>query len=345
MSVTFTTTDRMNSILQTFSVKKGRQQPWNYAVYGNTAQWSQKRYIGFNGERLDPFTGLTHLGNGYRSYNASLMRFQAPDNWSPFGKGGMNSYAYCSGDPVNYSDPSGHMNQKDTASIVLGTIGLVLGFVTASISLSASRSLKATKHAVHRAGSDLNAGLTGTEGGVGSLFHHNSVSHHVGHKKVMGLTAPIVDIIASGTGIAGAVAHDNGEQVAARGMGVMSLSAFVLSAGMGGLELRKLIKQKKKWLSADMAVLTISMIAGTTHEAIALDDYFSERAENETENSESSLYRTNVTHSGPEYFVPYTLNNNRMLVINQISYTQSQDSFLSSVGLNPQQQENEQISF
>lgn len=35
------------------------------------------------------------------------MRFNGPDRLSPFGKGGLNSYAYCAGDPVNRIDPAG----------------------------------------------------------------------------------------------------------------------------------------------------------------------------------------------------------------------------------------------
>ena len=64
--------------------------------------------LGFNGERPDPVTGCYLLGNGYRAFNPVLMRFNSPDSLSPFGKGGLNAYAYCSGDPVNLSDPSGH---------------------------------------------------------------------------------------------------------------------------------------------------------------------------------------------------------------------------------------------
>ncbi|WP_338010010.1 RHS repeat-associated core domain-containing protein, partial [Pseudomonas sp. GM60] len=36
-----------------------------------------------------------------------LMRFNGPDWFSPFGRGGLNSYAYCLGDPINLSDPNG----------------------------------------------------------------------------------------------------------------------------------------------------------------------------------------------------------------------------------------------
>jgi len=45
------------------------------------------------------------LGNGYRAYNPILKRFNSPDSLSPFGKGGLNAYSYCVGDPVT----SGHV--------------------------------------------------------------------------------------------------------------------------------------------------------------------------------------------------------------------------------------------
>jgi RHS repeat-associated protein len=64
--------------------------------------------IGFNGERLDLQTGCYPLGAGQRNYSPSLMRFQSCDTLSPFSKGGLNGFAYCSNDPVNYADPSGH---------------------------------------------------------------------------------------------------------------------------------------------------------------------------------------------------------------------------------------------
>ncbi|MCX4409771.1 MULTISPECIES: RHS repeat-associated core domain-containing protein [unclassified Streptomyces] len=64
--------------------------------------------LGFGGEWPDPVTGHYLLGNGYRSFNPVLMRFNSPDSSSPFGEGGFNSYAYCLGDPVNRVDPTGH---------------------------------------------------------------------------------------------------------------------------------------------------------------------------------------------------------------------------------------------
>lgn len=64
--------------------------------------------LGFNGERYDPFTYGYALGQGYRCYSPTLMRFQGPDDLSPFLEGGFNTYVYCKGDPINYLDDSGH---------------------------------------------------------------------------------------------------------------------------------------------------------------------------------------------------------------------------------------------
>ena len=80
-----------------------------YTPYGHHLQEADTpQLLGFNGERFDPFTGYYLLGNGYRAFNPVLMRFNSPDSWSPFGKGGINAYAYCEGDPVNRVDPTGH---------------------------------------------------------------------------------------------------------------------------------------------------------------------------------------------------------------------------------------------
>jgi len=87
--------------------------PFLYSVYGysNGALWRFSR-LGFNGQKIDALTGMYLLGNGYRAYNPIQMRFHSPDNMSPFGAGGFNAYAYCSGDPVNASDPGGHWTLK-----------------------------------------------------------------------------------------------------------------------------------------------------------------------------------------------------------------------------------------
>lgn len=100
--------DQQRSVLQTL---KTNHQPQfiAYSPYGHSPATSWLlSLLGFNGERRDPLTGNYLLGNGYRAFSPVLMRFNSPDSFSPFGSGGLNSYAYVQGDPINSRDPTGH---------------------------------------------------------------------------------------------------------------------------------------------------------------------------------------------------------------------------------------------
>ena len=97
-------TDEMRSVLQVFGANLPYPTP--YSPYGHDPMRGSA--LRFNGEWKDSITGHYLLGNGYRAFNPVLMRFNSPDNMSPFGKGGVNPYGYCFGDPINYSDSSGH---------------------------------------------------------------------------------------------------------------------------------------------------------------------------------------------------------------------------------------------
>ena len=97
---------------------------------------------GFNGERPDPLTGHYHLGKGHRTYNPQLMRFNSPDQLSPFGAGGLNAYAYCVGDPVNRSDPSGRASVEDILIAGIAVIGVLGGGVGLYATLKAARVTK-----------------------------------------------------------------------------------------------------------------------------------------------------------------------------------------------------------
>lgn len=101
--------------------------------------------LGFNGERLDPVSGTTHLGNGYRAYNPVLMRFNCPDSMSPFSSGGINPYVYCTGDPVNRDDPSGHFSLGQWIGMAVGLVaGIALSIVTEGAATPAVVTLMAT---------------------------------------------------------------------------------------------------------------------------------------------------------------------------------------------------------
>lgn len=100
-------TDQQRSVL--IALDNSRHQPIAYTPYGHRSSGGGLlSLLGFNGEPPDPVTGHYHLGNGYRQFNPVLMRFNSPDSWSPFGKGGLNAYGYCLGNPVTGSDRSGH---------------------------------------------------------------------------------------------------------------------------------------------------------------------------------------------------------------------------------------------
>ncbi|MCY1265155.1 hypothetical protein PSJE_02120 [Pseudomonas jessenii] len=102
-------TDQQRSVLNALSTTG--PQPVTYTAYGHRSpENGLLSLLGFNGERRDPLTGHYPLGFGYRQFNPVTMRFNSPDSLSPFGDGGLNGYAYCVGDPVNRSDPTGHFS-------------------------------------------------------------------------------------------------------------------------------------------------------------------------------------------------------------------------------------------
>ncbi|WP_225919102.1 RHS repeat-associated core domain-containing protein [Pseudomonas ogarae] len=105
---TLLATDQQRSVLQTLTATDTRHLV--YTAYGHQpAESGLSSLLGFNGERPDPITGHYLLGQGNRAFNPVLMRFNSPDELSPFGDGGINPYAYCGGDPVNRYDPSGNI--------------------------------------------------------------------------------------------------------------------------------------------------------------------------------------------------------------------------------------------
>jgi RHS repeat-associated protein len=101
-------TDQQRSVLAL--IDSTRAHLLAYSPYGHRApENGLLSLLAFNGERPDPVTGCYLLGNGYRAFNPVLMRFNSPDSWSPFGRGGLNAYGYCVGDPINRQDPNGHI--------------------------------------------------------------------------------------------------------------------------------------------------------------------------------------------------------------------------------------------
>lgn len=156
---------------------------------------------GFNGERCDPVSGTYHLGNGYRAFNPALMRFNCPDSLSPFGAGGINPYVYCGGDPINFTDPTGHMSGQGIGGILLGVIGLGLSLFTAGASIAAA-------------------------GGVAAAL---------GSASALSLTVGALGVVADLTAIVGGVVAAANPEASAV-LGWVSLATGLVGMGIGGIQ-------------------------------------------------------------------------------------------------------------
>ncbi|HEX8543560.1 MAG TPA: RHS repeat-associated core domain-containing protein [Pseudomonas sp.] len=122
-------TSQQGSVLQT-ATAAGRQD-FQYTPHGYCSNIAGlDDLLGFNGEHPDPITGCYLLGSGYRVYNPVLMRFHSPDSMSPFGAGGVNPYAYCVGDPINLSDPTGHFSWKSIFKIFVAVVTIAVAVAT-----------------------------------------------------------------------------------------------------------------------------------------------------------------------------------------------------------------------
>ncbi|WP_421232955.1 RHS repeat-associated core domain-containing protein [Aeromonas jandaei] len=152
-------------------------------------------FIGFNGERRDPVTGLYHLGKGYRAYNPALMRFHAADSLSPFGDGGLNPYAYTLGNPINLLDPSGHMSVSARVGLGLGIFGLLISIFTLGAGIAAGAAM-------------MTAGTA------------------------LSITSSVLGIVSSATSIASALTEDSNPQASSI-LGWISLGTGIASAVTG----------------------------------------------------------------------------------------------------------------
>ncbi|MCF4989853.1 RHS repeat-associated core domain-containing protein, partial [Pseudomonas gessardii] len=96
----------------------------------------------FKGQHLDVASNLYFLGNGLRAYSPYLRMFLQADPLSPFDEGGINSYAYCAGNPVNLTDPSGMWANwlkwvLTGAALVLAVVAVGFGGVALSAAVGA----------------------------------------------------------------------------------------------------------------------------------------------------------------------------------------------------------------
>ena len=105
---------------------------YKYDAYGNCSylgstnmNLAESNPIRYRSYYFDEDTGLYYLNARY--YNPEWRRFISPDNTAyldPDSVNGLNLYAYCLNDPVNYCDPSGHLAFFIFTAIIGGALGL-----------------------------------------------------------------------------------------------------------------------------------------------------------------------------------------------------------------------------
>lgn len=140
-------------------------QSVSYAAFGERAKRPSDsdlaEELAFNGELLDPVSRCYLLGAGHhRPYSTTLGIFLAPDCAAPFRAGGINSLAYCGGDPVNRIDPSGHVWKWIlaaaavvlTAAVVVATGGTGLAVLTGAVAFTKSTAVATLSTAAGFAG-------------------------------------------------------------------------------------------------------------------------------------------------------------------------------------------------
>ena len=102
--------------------------------YGYSNEISRINPIRYRGYYLDCETGLYYLNARY--YNPEWRRFISPDDTAyldPESVNGLNLYAYCNNDPINFVDPTGHNWESfwnSTLGKIIGTV-LIAGTIIA----------------------------------------------------------------------------------------------------------------------------------------------------------------------------------------------------------------------
>lgn len=209
--------------------------------------------IRFNGERQDPITGHYHLDNGARMYNTCLMRFHTMDSMSPFGKGGINSYAYCLGDPINQRDPSGHVA---ISSLIIGaTLGAILGAAMSAASEGISVAISGEQFDWKQVGIGAALGFIG--GGFGAAARGASFTSKLGLAFAESLSTSYTEFAFNAA--TGAPVNEAAKD-AAVGV-IIDMAKFGFGKGLGAL--RNSMIQYGNTLNTDLKIPGIMMFEDT----------------------------------------------------------------------------------
>jgi len=167
---------------------------------------------GFNHQRIDPVSGCYHPGNGYRAYHPRLMRFNAPDGWSPFDAGGINSYSYCAGDPINRSDPSGHFSWQAALGMSMGILGIIGTLFTGGASLIAAGGIDAAM--ISASATALLAGTSGTTADISGILSFTTAANNPRASAALGWLSFASGLLSLGAGLLSSGARMPGRSMA-----------------------------------------------------------------------------------------------------------------------------------
>jgi RHS repeat-associated protein len=123
-------------------------------VVNNFSSYNPIRYRGYYYDRE---TGLYYLNARY--YNPEWRRFISPDDTSyldPENVNGLNLYAYCYNDPVNYADPSGNDSKWWDCLLVAG---IAIGAICLTIASCSAASAAIAPYALVYLGMSINTTL------------------------------------------------------------------------------------------------------------------------------------------------------------------------------------------
>lgn len=195
-----------------------------YGAYGYRNEEAGNSAVAYCGELRETEVGW-YLLDGYRVYNPVLMRFHSPDAASPFGEGGLNKYAYCSGDPINRIDPTGE-SWLDWLMIGIGVIGTAIGVALSAGTLAPAASALLAGTITASQGLALSSAALGVVSASTSVA--SAALNEAGHEEAGG----ILGWVSMGTGIASAatgIASSAGKAASGLSKRVGSLKAEGLS--------------------------------------------------------------------------------------------------------------------
>jgi len=206
---------------------------------------------------------------------------------SPFGAGGINPYAYCAGDPVNHTDPSGHINSQGVLSfigLIAGGIGLVFSLITAGSSIAAAGSILAAMSATSTG--TLLSGTLGFVSDAAAIVSGGIELHSPEDSSVLGW-------ISMATGVAGIL--------------INSVTSIAVSSDIASMNFRNAEREFRSGLHQDeMPYYDVFMSRGYSPRAAAAEarrvyrerrGNFSNASSSEDRPSGRSEYRSNTRSS------------------------------------------------